>query len=144
MEKPMTTLDTRLYRANLSTIPQEKRGELRHKLVPWIYTNDRGFKDALPVIDQMMREQKRNGKPHTAVLSGVGSLLNIAPFVDVDFFVSVDRNSFVLDQVMEMVHMVKEADTPERCLQSSFLTQFFEEMTQRGVETGEYFDIERH
>ena len=139
----MPAQDTRVYRERLSIIPQEKRGKLRHKLVPWIYTNDEGFGNQMPFLIDSVRAQKKTGNMRAAVLSGVGSLFNIAPYADVDFFVSVDRNSFVLDCVQEMVHMVKEASTPEECIRSSFLTSFFDRMREEGIETKDYYNIER-
>src|SRR3990167_5925593 len=93
----LTDMNLQFMRSKLAAIPIQKRGELRTKLVPWIYTNDMGFGQALSQITEGMKRQKRGRKPRTGIISGVGAILTVAPYLDLDAVISIDRNSFVLD-----------------------------------------------
>lgn len=139
----MITPDTKKYWKNLAQIPWSKRGEIRTKLVPWIYTNDHKFDELIPKIHLALNTQNRSGKPRAAVLSGVGSILNIAPWIDVDFFVSVDRNSFILDQVRRMVQNVQDASTVQEYDQIDQRETMFADLAAMGSDPKPYFDIER-
>lgn len=138
----MVTPDTKEYWKKLAQIPWSKRGEIRTKLVPWVYTNDHKFTDIYLDIEGGMRNQHRSGRPRAAVLSGVGSILNVSPIVDVDFFISVDRNSFVLDQVRRMVQNIQDAPTRDEYEQIDQRDTFFVDLAAMGADPAPYFSIE--
>lgn len=138
----MITADTKKYWKQLAAIPWSKRGEIRTKLVPWIYTNDHGFDSIIDQIITSTKEQNRNGKLRAGVLSGVGSILNIAPHAEVDFFVCVDRNSFVLDQIRRMIQTMQEANTPDEYIQISQLETFFLDLRGMGADPEPYWYME--
>ncbi len=130
-------------RHQLAHIPMSKRGELRTKLVPWIYTNDLGFADSLDMISQGISRQKRNGKPRVGIISGVGALLTVTPYLDVDCLVSIDRNSFVLDQVFKMVDTIRKAESKEEYQELAQLDEFFGLMKLEQVDAESYYNVER-
>ncbi len=138
----MITPDTKKYWKKLAQIPWSKRGEIRTKLVPWIYTNDHKFTYIYSDIKNGMLHQHRSGRPRAAILSGVGSLLNITPIVDVDFYISVDRNSFVLDQVRRMVQNIQDAPTRDEYEQVDQRETFFADLAAMGADPSPYFSIE--
>lgn len=143
MKEAMVTADSKPYWKTVSQIPWHQRGEIRTKLVPWVYTNDHNFADVMPRLVESVCAQKRNGRFRIAVLSGVGSILNIAPHVDVDLFVSVDRNSFVLDQVRKMVENVQDAQTPWEYLRVAQLKTFFRDLKEMHADPRPYWNMER-
>ena len=139
----LTDMNLQFMRSKLAAIPIEKRGELRTKLVPWIFTNDVGFGSALSQISKGMERQKKGGKPRAAVISGVGALLTVAPYLDLDAVVSIDRNSFVLDQVQKMVQTIHEAETREEYKELAQLEEFFGLMQLEDVDPEPYYEIEK-
>lgn len=131
-------------RNKLAQIPMAKRGELRTKLVPWIYTNDLGFGDNLDVIQKGIRQQKRNGKPRVGIISGVGAILTVTPYLDIDCLVSIDRNSFVLDQVFKMVDTIRQSESKEEYQELAQLEEFFGLMKLEQVDAESYYNVERN
>lgn len=139
----MSNIHVEETKKKLDAIPLAMRGETRTKLVPWIFTNDHDFAPLVPKIDEAIKAQARTGRPRVAVLSGVGSLLTIAPHVDVDMFVSVDRNSFVLDEIERMVVAMREASDSEDFASMADLSGYFHAMREVGVNTESYWNMER-
>lgn len=130
-------------RHQLANISMSKRGELRTKLVPWIYTNDLGFADSLDRISEGISRQKRNGKSRVGIISGVGALLTVTPYLELDCLVSIDRNSFVLDQVFKMVDTIRNAETKEEYLELAQLDELFGLMKLEQVDAETYYHVER-
>jgi len=133
----------RSIRESLSLIPTKVRGEIRNKLVPWIYTNDHDFAALMPYIQEAVVKQQRGTKPRVAVLSGVGAFANVAPYMNVDAIVSVDRNSFVLDQVLEMADTIRSSSTLADFESSTRRADFFARMKVVGIEADEYWQMEK-
>ena len=86
-------MNVQQMRERLAKIPIEKRGELRTKPVPWIYTNDIGFAESLDEITAKVTQQKKTDKPRIGIISGVGAVLTVAPYLNLDCL--VDRKSVV-------------------------------------------------
>lgn len=100
------------YKLNLANISDNLRGKIGSKIVPWIYSNDYGFEKIIPALKIKSKKLFTGKRIKIGLFVGVGSLFNVAPWVDVDFFLMIDRNGFVLDRVKEMVEGIKQADLP--------------------------------
>ncbi len=130
-------------RERLSAIPADKRGELRTKLVPWIFTNDTRFDQSLDAIKLGVDNQKHHKRPKSAIISGVGAIQTVAPYLNVDVIVAIDRNTFVLDQIHKMVGTLKECATRNEYFGEMQYETFFELMRLEGVDPEPYFTIEK-
>src|SRR3989338_2341837 len=100
------------YKLNLANISDNLRGKINSKIVPWIYSNDYGFETIIPTLKIKSKKLATGKHIKVGLFIGVGSLFNIAPCIDVDFFLTIDRNGFVLDRVKEMVDGIIQADLP--------------------------------
>lgn len=139
----MIVSDTKTYWKKLASIPWSYRGKTYTKPIPWIYTSDHAFASIIPTIIEKVKIQKRTRNLRVAIFSGVGSLLTIAPFVKVDFFICVDRNSFVLDMARKMVETIQEASNPWEFIQKFQLDTLFADLKVMKVDPEPYWITER-
>lgn len=127
----------------LRGIPDSSRGEITNNPVPWIYSNDHEFANIMEQIVEAGKKSIPTGKPRIAILSGTGSIFNVAAHMQADSIISVDLNRFVMDQVQRSVENIQRSTTLKDFHYAERKEKLFSEMRAQGVDPEPYWDMER-
>ncbi len=130
--------------SQLESIPLGARGEINSNPVPWIFTNDAGFKEILPGIEHALSLQKVGDKPRVALLSGVGSFATMAGLLpDIDCFVSADLTSAIFPPIQRSLDAIHKSFGPNGYINQYDARHYFAELQALGVDPTPYWNIER-
>lgn len=142
-ESIMLTQQIQAVEDNLQTIIDT--GETHRTLVPWyVFTNDSGYGELFPQINQAVSQQKNNGKLRVSLLSGTGGLLSLAPELSsVDLFLIFDNNHFVPEAMIQAVRTLRGSINEGDYQRKFSQTQAFQEMLQNGADPLEWYEVEK-
>lgn len=131
------------YRLAIASIPHTKRGEVLHQVVPWIYTKEDCYKEIVPQLYKRSKRQAKLGKYKIALFVGIGALPCLAPYVNADLFLIIDKNSFVLDRIKEIIEGIKQSDLPDEYRHLVQSETYFSILDHLGVQAKLYWKLEQ-
>jgi len=127
----------------LDTIPREVRGDITNALVPWFFTNDSGFAELMPGIENALSTQKQGEKPRIALLSGAGSFATMAGYFKADGIVCADVTSGIFPSIERSRNAIATSYGTNGYIRTYDAPTYFKQMRDLGADPTPYWEIER-
>ncbi len=130
------------FQSDLESIPH--RGRITREPVPYLHKDDHNFGNLMDTIQIKLKEQqKKTGSIRLGIVVGTGALLSIAPEIDIDAWLVLDYNAFVLEWSRQTITALRHSQTRSFYEQWVYQNPHAAETKAKGIDPNEWLEIEK-
>ncbi len=132
----------RIEGLNLALNHIEHRGRTERRPVPYLHKDDFNFSNFLPDINHTINKQEKTSKLKLGIVVGTGSILSIAPHINVDAWLVLDNNEFVIEWLRLTSNIAKDASSISQYRNDVFSSTLAEEARNSRIKPEESLEWE--
>ena len=119
------------------------RGNISRQPVPYLHKDDHNFGNLMDTIQAKMKEQGKTGAIRSGVVVGTGAMLSIAPDIDVDAWLVLDNNNFVLEWSEQTVQTLRQQPNRNGYTSQVYSSGLAREAKTNRIDPNEWLEIEK-
>lgn len=119
------------------------RGHISRQPVPYLHKDDHNFGNLMGTVKTKLKEQSKSGAMRLGVVVGTGAMLSIASDVDVDAWLVLDNNNFVLEWSEQTVQALRQQPNRSGYTSQVYSGSLAQEAKSNRIDPNEWLEIEK-
>ena len=119
------------------------RGHVSRQPVPYLHKDDHNFGNLMDTIQLKLKEQRKTGAMRLGIVVGTGAMLSIAPDIDVDTWLVLDNNNFVLEWSEQTVQAIRQQPNRREYTNQVYSGVLAQEAKSNRIDPNEWLEIEK-